>query len=191
MVEPPLRLLLVAHGVTAAASELVFGDEGPLLHPGPLAPPRPPVASWWSGPERACRQTLDGLGGSGEVLPGLAGPDLGDWDGRPLAEVAASDPAGLQAWLGDPDARPHGGETLAELVARLAALLSDHGWPAGTSALVVTPLVARALAVAALGAPPAVVFALDVGHGGRVLLSGRAGRWRLQELLRRPGSPDG
>ena len=180
------RLLVLAHGPTTAASAAVFGDDAPLLRPDRCPPMRSPPRSWSGGPEFACRQTVELLDPAAEVRPGLAGPDLGAWTGRTLADVAAADPEGLQAWLADPAACPHGGETLAGLVERMGAVLADDGWPAGTSGLVVTPLVARALVAAALGAPGAVLFGVNVGHGGRVLLSRSGPRWRLQELLRHP-----
>jgi histidine phosphatase superfamily protein (branch 1) len=184
--EPASRLLLVAHGATAGASELVFDDRSPLLRPAdPGAVPRS-VAAWLRGPEPACAETLDAWRVTGEVLDGVAGPDLGTWAGRPLAEVAAADPGGLQAWLGDVDARPHGGESLADLVARASATLAAHRWVPGLSVLVVPPLVARAVTVAALGAPADLLLALDVGFDARLLLSRSGARWRLQELLRRP-----
>jgi broad specificity phosphatase PhoE len=185
--DPASRLRVVAHGPTAAASELVFDDRGPLLRADAVGVVSEQVGSWWSGPEPACRQTLGALGGTGDLLPALAGPDLGTWTGRPLADVAAANPAGLHAWLTDPDARPHGGETLAELVGRLGAVLAGHAWPAGTSGLVLTPLAARAITVAAVGGPAALVLALDVAAAGQLLLSRSGPRWRLQELLRRPG----
>jgi broad specificity phosphatase PhoE len=184
--EPASRLRVVAHGPTTAASEMVVDDQGPLLRAERIGVVVDRVGSWWSGPEPACRQALAGLGGAGDVLPALAGLDLGSWRGRRLTDVAAADPAGLQAWLTDPDARPHAGETLTELVGRLQGVLDGRAWPAGTSGLVVTPLVARALTCAALGGPAALVLALDVGFAGQVLLSRSGSRWRLQELLRRP-----
>jgi broad specificity phosphatase PhoE len=183
--EPASRLRVVVHGVTVAASGLVLGDQAPLRRPEPVDLRGERSDSWWSAPEPACQETAATLGDVGAVLPALAGPDLGTWSGRPLEEVAAADPTGLQAWLTDPDARPHDGETLTELVRRMAGVLGDHRWRARTSVLVVTPLAARALTAAALGAPAAVVLAVDVGHGGRVLLSRSGAQWRLQELLRR------
>jgi broad specificity phosphatase PhoE len=168
---------------------MVFDDRGPLVRADRVDLLGDRVGSWWSGPEPACQQSLAALGGGGEVLPALAGPDLGTWTGRPLADVAAQDPSGLQAWLSSPDARPHGGETLTELVGRLAGALADRRWPAGTSGLVLTPLAARALTVAALGGPAALVLAVDVGYTGQVLLSRSGNRWRLLELLRRPPTP--
>jgi broad specificity phosphatase PhoE len=191
----PLRLRVRAHDPTARASDLVFADDGPLLSPTQVAgPARVPVPAGAGpalcGPEPACGQTAERQGWPVRVSPLLRGPDFGSWSGRTLGEVAELDPAGLAAWLGDPEARPHGGESLAGLVGRVADLL-QHPPPAGDGSgerprvWVATPLVVRALVVAALGAPAAVIFAVDVAFGGEVLLSGAGGRWRLQGLSRR------
>jgi hypothetical protein len=47
---------------------------------------------------------------------------------------------------------------------------------------VVTSLVARALLVHALGAPPEVIFHIDIGPLGRALISRSDHAWRLQQL---------
>lgn len=191
MAEPAARLVVVAHGPTARASALVLADDGPMLGPA-VAAPTGLVTAWFRSPERACAETVAAWGSrTVTTVPALAGPDLGTWSGRPLADVAGEDAAGLQAWLTNATARPHGGETLAELVTRVGGWLGSRSWPGGPSVLVVTPLVARALTVAALEAPAQVLPGLDVGFGGRVLLSRSGFRWRLQELLRRPdaGTP--
>jgi broad specificity phosphatase PhoE len=178
------RLTLLTHPPTATASRLVFGDLGPLLRPAGPPPTAAGPGPVRCGPEPACRATAAALGPAAEPVAALAGPDLGSWTGRELAEVAGSDPAGLGAWLSDPDARPHGGETLAELVRRLAEELAGCAWPGARSVWVLTPLAARALTVAALAAPPALVLAIDLAYGGEVQLSRHAGRWRLQGLRR-------
>jgi broad specificity phosphatase PhoE len=48
--------------------------------------------------------------------------DYGDWEGVPLADVPAS---AWAEWRADPHFRPPGGETLAELDARVAAACED------------------------------------------------------------------
>lgn len=179
------RLVLRTHGATAAASALVFGDRSPLL-----APVRPPPTGSWQvrhGPEPACRQTAAAWAPAAEPADALVGPDLGRWTGHGLEEVALTDGAGLAAWLSDVGARPHGGESLADLVRRVGPELESLG--VGRSLWVVTPLVARALAVAALAAPAALVLALDVSFAGEVRLSRHGGQWRLQGL-RRGGDPE-
>lgn len=180
----PHRLTLVAHAATSAASALVFGDHSPLLGSGRL--PRLPSGAWRvrCGPEPACRQTAHALDLAAEPAAALAGPDFGRWTGRGLDEVAVTDGAGLAAWLTDVAAKPYGGESLADLIRRLrTALQSIDGLP-GRSLWVVTPLVARALTVAALAAPAELVLNLDVSFSGEVRLSRNGGRWRLQGLRR-------
>jgi broad specificity phosphatase PhoE len=108
--------------------------------------------------------------------------DFSRWAGRELAEVGQSEPEGLNRWLSDPAAAPHGGESLADLVRRVGALCDGQDWPQGRSALVVTSLVARAAAVHALGVGPAAIFRLDLAPLSRVGVSGQAGSWRLQQL---------
>lgn len=176
------RLLLVAAAPTADTRTATFGADGPLLHPDAVRTVQERVAAWWSGPEQACRQTCERLGRPGQVLAELRGPGFGSWAGRRLADVGGTDPAGVRAWLTDPDAVPHGGESLAALVTRVGALAEAHPWPEGRSVVVVAPLVARALLVHALGASPAVLFRVDVAPLGRVLLSRAGAAWRLQGL---------
>jgi len=186
--DEPVRLRVVAHQPTAAASALVFGDAGPLLRGVRTSARAAAEGSARCGPEPACAQTAQGLGApSPQVDRDLRGPAFGAWTGRALAEVAEHDPAGLVAWLGDPDARPHGGETLAELVTRVGPVLNRPDSEGTRRLWVVTPLVARAVTVAAVGAGPGLIFGLDVAFGGCVLLSGGPGRWRLAGLSRGGG----
>ena len=191
-----MRLMLLAHGETRRSRELVFGDVSDLVAATPLLAqelPRMPVA-WWSAPEPACRQTADRL--NAELTPAidqLAGPDAGRWRGRSLAEVMSDDPTGLERWLLDPFAAPHGGDSLAALVDRVGRVLDEPGagsgsapddWPEAGATLVVPPLVARAAVVHALGAPPVSIFHVDVAPLGVVRLGRQAGRWRLSGLGR-------
>ena len=185
MSEPAARLTVLAHPATTAASALVFGDRSPLLQPDRIRPLRSAVVGWASGPEPAARQAAALLGAAAATVePLLAEAHLGSWAGRSLADVAAADPDGLRAWLQDPEARPHGGETAAELMQRLRTRL-DRAWVPGLHVWVVTPLVARGLVVTALGAPASLLPHVDVAAGGRVQLSLSGARWRLQELVRR------
>jgi broad specificity phosphatase PhoE len=177
------RVLVVGHGATVQAREMIFGDQSELSRPVGRLERR--LTRWVCGPEPACRATIAGLGrGEETVVDGLAGCDFGRWQGRSLAEVGETDPTGVQRWTCDPDARPHDGETLSELVARIGSQLAETDWPAGGSVAVVTPLVARAAAVWALQADPAVIFRIDVGPLGTVGMSGSGSSWRLQELTR-------
>ena len=140
------------------------------------------VASWLSGPERVCQVTAERLGGEAEPISDLRECDFGTWTGRTLVDIASEDAGALDSWLHDPRATPHGGESLAQLINRVGRVLDDHPWPEGRSVVVVTPLVARAAAVHALGAPPEVIFRIDIAPLGRVLISRSGHHWRMQEL---------
>jgi len=176
------RLILVAHGATAGTRELLFGDRTELADPGGVPPESGRVAAWWSAPEPACRATARALGGRPEELADLSGLDVGSWAHRTLSDVGGADPDALTAWLSDPEAVPHGGESLARLVARVGAACDARRWPDGRNVVVVTPLVARALAAHALGAGPEVIFRIDLAPLGRVGLSRAGAGWRLQQL---------
>ena len=110
-------------------------------------------------------------GPSVTIADDLAGCDFGRWTGRTLVDVGVAEPEAVATWLSDPYAAPHGGESLAAMLARVGAYVDGADWPDGRSAAVVTPLVARALVVHALGAPPEVIFRIDVPPLGRASIS--------------------
>lgn len=176
-----VRLLVLAHAPTERTRDAVFGAGDGLL-PLSAAPDLGRVGRCRCGPERAPRETAAWVGQPADPLPGLAGCDFGTWSGLALADVVGADPAGLDSWLTDPYAAPHGGESLAGLVARVGDAVDSDPWVEGRNLAVVTPLVARALAVHALAAPAEVIFRVDVGPLGLVTLSRSGSAWRLQGL---------
>jgi len=117
------RLTLVAHASTAATARAVFaGDEG--LEPRGAAAAAAAtrlrrVTRTVCSPARAAVETAAALGLAATVDAGLADWDLGEWRGRALDAVA-----GIAEWVADPDAAPHGGESLTALLARVAAWLA-------------------------------------------------------------------
>ncbi|MFE9928117.1 histidine phosphatase family protein [Streptomyces sp. NPDC005533] len=122
------------------------------------------------------------LGRFGHARPcpgyeGLRGLDAGEWAGRTLDEVAAEDPAALQAWMTDPGYAPPGGESVDALIARVGAELA--ALPAGTHRMTVERAVVRAAVVYALELPAPVFWRLDVRPESVTTLTGRSGRWNL------------
>ncbi|MEV7424730.1 histidine phosphatase family protein [Streptomyces sp. NPDC091212] len=97
----------------------------------------PRTAAVYVSPTRRCRRTaralgltadpLDGPAPDGLVPDGLAPCAMGHWQGRTLDEVAAAEPQSVAAWLSDPAAAPHGGESLLDFHVRVAQWLEAGG----------------------------------------------------------------
>jgi broad specificity phosphatase PhoE len=181
------RLLLIRHGATSAVRATAFcnGDE---LEPAArgraqaLARSLPAGADAVAGPELACRQTAEGLGLVADTVPELGGCDVGDWRGTTLDEVQASDPAGLMAWLTDPESRPHGGESLTAFGARVAGWMTAAATGDGFLVAVVDAGVVKAAACHALAAPPSAFWRIDVSPLHVTELHARDGRWTIRHL---------
>ncbi|MCC3777961.1 histidine phosphatase family protein, partial [Streptomyces sp. UNOB3_S3] len=141
-----------------------------------------------TAPSRRCRETAAALGLSPEPAPGIADLAVGRWRGRSLDELAAAEPEAVAAWLADPAAAPHGGESVVALVGRVGAWLDGLGSGNdgenddgdGRVLAVAEPAVVRAAVVHALALPPQAFWRLDVRPLTLTALSGRAGRWNLR-----------
>jgi broad specificity phosphatase PhoE len=121
--------------------------------------------------------------------PALAECDFGGWAGMTLEEVAARDPAGVERWFGDPEAAPHGGESLAGLVARVGAWLDAQARLDGAAVAVTHAGPIRAAVVHALDAPPEAFWRVDAAPLSVTELHGEDGRWRLVRLNVGPAAP--
>lgn len=177
-----MKLTLVTPGPTTGTRDAVFGDTGDLLEAAAPAPVRPGMVVHCAS-EPACRQAAEMSAGDPIVLDDLRGPDFGDWQGLSLQQVLERDAAGLRAWLADAGAAPHGGESLAAHLARVAALLDAGGWPDRGAVIVAPAFTVRAASVHALGAPAQSLLHLDVTPGTTARISHTLGTWRLQSLV--------
>jgi broad specificity phosphatase PhoE len=97
--------------------------------------------------------------------PALREISRGDWAGRPIEELRRERPGALEAWFADPEvARPPGGESIADLRARvlpaLAGLVAAH--PGGEVAVVAHGWVIRATLGWVLGLPSTALTKLHV-----------------------------
>ncbi|WP_243653807.1 histidine phosphatase family protein [Pseudonocardia endophytica] len=182
------RLTLLVHGSTRATAEAAFPaddaleDRARTLASAVLLPRADHLVR---GPERACGETCDATGAADVVVDDdLRGWDAGRWSGRTLDELAAEDPSGLQAWLTDPAAAPHGGESLTALLERVERWLADR--PAGHTLAVCGPAVPRAAVVVAMGAPATAFWRVDAAPLTVTDLRGGPSRWTVRATGRAP-----
>ncbi|MET9054749.1 histidine phosphatase family protein [Streptomyces bacillaris] len=127
-----VRVTLVSPALNAALREARFDGDAPLDRAGERAARAaasavPRAGLVLNGPSLRCRETAAALGLAARPEPALTGWDLGRWSGRRLDEVGAAEPAAMAAWVGDPSAAPHGGESLRELVERVGGWLDGVG----------------------------------------------------------------
>lgn len=174
------RLVLIRHAATSATRRAAFPADEPIETAPPPAPPRADV--FLTAPETSCRQTAASLGVTAVVDAALRDCDYGTWRGRTLDELTSADPDAVTSWLTDPAAAPHGGESLVDLLARVAswldALPRDH-----TRIVAIThAAVVKAAVVHAILATPRSFWRIDVPPLTRTVLSGRPGSWTLRAL---------
>ncbi|MFF2718652.1 histidine phosphatase family protein [Streptomyces sp. NPDC058011] len=191
-----VRVMLVSPAMNAALREVRFDGDAPLDRAGErsaraAAAAVPKSGAALSGPSERCLGTAAALGLTARTEPALTGWDLGRWSGHRLDEVGATEPDAVAAWMGDPSAAPHGGESLRALVERMGGWLDGVGGGKAASLLAVAePAVVRAAVVHALALPVEAFWRLDVAPLVLTELSGRSGRWNVR--LGRPlASPDG
>ncbi|CAL8981616.1 Phosphoserine phosphatase 1 [Rhodoplanes serenus] len=179
-----MRLLLLACAATSATRAGRFPEDEPLdaatvaALPG-LAARLPRVDAALAGRERRAGETAAALGLAAEPVAALDDLDHGRWRGRALAEIVAAEPDALASWRADPAAAPHGGESVAALLARVGAWLD--GRPPNRRLIAVThPAVLRAAVVHVLAAPAAAFWRIDAAPLAMVDLRHDGRRWALR-----------
>lgn len=180
----PTRLTWVCHAATAATRRAAFPADEPIedkqqvaaraLASGIGAHDRIFVA-----PEGRTWQTAEAIGLAGSVDPDLRDCDYGRWSGRSLADLSETEPDALSAWLANPDAAPHGGESVADAIRRTAAWLDQHASDATRLLAVSHPAVIRAAVVHVLEAPATSFWRIGVAPLSLVRMSHDGRRWTL------------
>lgn len=178
------RLTLICHASTDAVRKAAFAADEPVDDQGraqaaALAPSIPRADCIWTSPELRARQTAETLGLDATVQPALRECDYGGWKGCAFADVQARDPEGVAAWLCDPAATPHGGESLLSLMRRVAQWLDAEKAADRKAMLITHASIIRAAIVHALGAPPQSFWRIDIAPLSVTRLSGAHGRWNL------------
>jgi broad specificity phosphatase PhoE len=181
------RMNLIVHGATKGMRHAGFPGDDELDADLPITGihgsfSRTAASRAQTSPARRARQSAEALGLQCSVEEALGDLDYGAWAGRPLEQVQREDPAGLALWRTDPEAAPHGGESIAHLLERVAHWLDREAKLGGRIVAVTHSAVIRVAVVHAIGAPLSSFWHLDAGpltasdlrHDGR--------RWTVRTL---------
>jgi broad specificity phosphatase PhoE len=178
------RLTLLCHGATAATRAAAFPLDEPLeprartaaraLRAGIAATPAR------TSPALRARQTAEALDLPAHVDPALRDCDYGRWAGLAIEALAEREPEAFAAFLTDPEARPHGGESIADLHARVAGWLDARLAGRGRLLAITHPGFIRAAIIATLGAPLQAFWRIDVPplSTTELVSDGRRWTWR-------------
>ncbi|MFJ9541485.1 histidine phosphatase family protein [Streptomyces sp. NPDC101225] len=184
-----LRATFVAAARSSPLLAEHFQDDRPLDQAGwgevqRAAPDLIPLAAAdlrYCSPTPRSRATGDALGYAPLVQLALRDCDMGRWCGLTLGEAMAREPEAVDAWLADPRAVPHGGESLLTFISRVGNWLDTRPFEDGGRIVAVAePSVIRAALVYALKAPPSTYWNLDVRPLSTTTVTGHAGRWNLR-----------
>ena len=182
-----IHLKLICHASTSAVRASAFPSDEPLDPQG-----RRKLEAFshrllhadrysTSPAQRAC-QTAEALGLAATPEPMLRDCDYGRWTGRSLVEVQTEEPEAVAEWLRNPEASPHGGESVLALMKRVATWLDAQLATTGATVAVTHASVIRAAILHAIEAGPRSFWRIDVAPLSLTRLNGDASRWRLASI---------
>jgi broad specificity phosphatase PhoE len=178
-------LTWICHASTAAARTAAFPADEPVDAIGErdCGKARLPLSAdrVWVAPELRARRTGELLGLSSSIEAALRDADHGRWAGLALEDVVAKEADGLKAWMEDPAAAPHGGESMRALFDRVAGWMEKRRVVGGREIAVTHPNVVRMAIAHAVGAGPDGARNVDVAPLGMAVTAWN-GRWRLRAL---------
>jgi broad specificity phosphatase PhoE len=180
----PARITFISHAATSAVRRAAFPLDEPIgsselekVLANGWNPPR--ARQVYAGPEQRTRQTAGALGLDPILSAQLTDVDYGSWRGKSLDEVQSCNPEGLELWLTDMEAAPHGGESIVALLARIERWM-DGQQHAGHTLAVSHPAVIRAAIVLALHAPAQSFWRIDIAPLSITDLRWNGGSWNLR-----------
>jgi broad specificity phosphatase PhoE len=175
----PARLTLISHAATQAQRRAAFPLDEPLdgrdiAKIKSLNWQAPRAQHIYAAPEHRTQQTAQALGLSAIPSTDLRDCSYGAWCGRDLTELQSKAPESVAVWLTDPTATPHGGESIVDLIERIADWL-DTQRDAGHTIAVTHPAIIRSAIIHTLSAPAQSFWRIDIApltftdlrHNGR------------------------
>jgi broad specificity phosphatase PhoE len=183
----PPRLTFVASASTSATRAAAFPlDEGlddrGRSDASAMASAVKNASAVLASPARRALETVGAFGLEPEIDPLLRDIDVGRWAGQSVGNLAETEAEALSAWMTDPAALPHGGETIDRLCERVSVWLRTMSEREGRVLVVTHPAVIRAAILAAIHATSTSYWYIDIAPLAVVELTSNGRRWALKSI---------
>ena len=177
----PTRITLICHAATRATRSAAFPLDEPLEKQpasasGTVTSLRK-VDRCWTSPALCARQTAATLPFAPVIDSDLRDCDYGRWAGRRLRDVQAEEPEAIAMWLTDVSAAPHGGESIANILQRIATWLERRIGENGHHVAVTHAAVIRCAILHAIGATTHSFWHIDISPLSVTELRHDGSRW--------------
>ena len=136
----------------------------------------------WVSPSTQTRETAAILGLTATEDTRLRDCDYGRWTGLTFKSVLLREPRKLVSWVRNPASAPHGGETIPEVITRIAGWLNERKRDQGHTVVVSHSAVIRAAIVSVIEAEPKSFWRIDIEPLARADLRTNGRRWVLRAL---------
>jgi broad specificity phosphatase PhoE len=181
------RITLVCHATTRALRSATFGGDDGLDDIGKaraqgLAGSLGRVDNCWTSPARAARETAVGLNLTATPDDRLRNCDFGRWTGLRFQQLLLREPRKLVRWMRDPSSAPHGGESIPQVLERVAAWIHERSRDPGHTVAITHAVVIRAAIVHVIHAQVPSFWRIDVLPLSRTELRTNGRRWVLRSL---------
>jgi broad specificity phosphatase PhoE len=181
------RITLIAQGTSKGLRSASFGSTDGLDEVGrrqatALAGILPKADRALVSPNAAAVETAAALGLGAAVDERLRDCDYGRWQNMKFNQIILREPRKLVRWIKSPETAPHGGETIPEVIARIAAWMQDHSRLDGHTVAVTHSAVIRAAIVHVLEAELRSFWKIDVVPLAFADLRTNGRRWVLRSL---------
>ena len=181
------RITLISHATTRALRAATFGgddslDEVGIAQSKSLAGSMGAVTRCWSSPAKRALETATALGLQPVVDERLRECDYGRWTGLKFRQVLLKEPRKLIRWMKDPATAPHGGESIPEVLARVASWLREQEREPGHTVAITHSSVIRAAIVHVIQAQLPSFWRIDITPLSKAELRTNGRRWVLRSM---------
>jgi broad specificity phosphatase PhoE len=181
------RVTFICHASTRALRAATFGGDDPIDDVGRAKAERlggrvRRMDQCLTSPALRARETATALGLTATVDERLRDCDFGRWTGRKFSQVLVREPVKFATWMANPSSAPHGGESIEQLIERVATWMREPGREKVHTVAITHASVIRAAIVYVIGAQLQSFWRIDVTPLSLTDLRTNGRRWVLRSM---------